>query len=369
MPGAVASGVKGTDGETKAPHRLKLWLEGKVWDGSKSVKTGMQRLQKVPFQARNLWDETRDFPADALIPTCGICLVECTQEVFCPIEFQMRQPDSEIPIHVLSINDLLNVIGSIWDVFDYLKRRASIRSIFGGINQERPALAFYTLRAKDFAGFASEDKVRLRELHQLHMLENLGNYKERERFAGWVNAVVHELHTRHPDMESFMPPELKQYHEPKEARRGYLRMGAMLNGLPMFMKANIGREVQAIAQTLRGSGKWGCKTYRRLYGECVFVFACFSQMSRTERIRCLKKLVDAALYRYETVEGLGVAYDADDDNSGFDLLFWHGAPLVNADTVRLADTVFGQLETLIANPFGEARPYSPARNPPARGQL
>lgn len=218
----------------------------------------------------------------------------------------MRQPDSEIPIHVLSVNDLLNVVfalGSIWDVFDYPKRRASIRSTFSGINQERRALAFYTLRAKDFSGFASEDKVRLCELHQLHMLENLGKYEERRRLAGWVNAVIHALHTRHPEMESFTPPELKQYHEPKETRQGYLQMAAMLNGLPMSLKANIGREVQAMVQTLRGTGKCGCKTYRRLYGECVFVFGCFSQMPRTERIRSLNKLVAAALYRYEAVEG------------------------------------------------------------------
>jgi hypothetical protein len=269
------------------------------------------------------------------------------------------------------MNDLRYLIfwlGSIWDVFDYLKRRASIRSIFSGINQEQPALAFYTLRAKDFAGFASEDKVRLRELHQLHTLENLGNYEERERLAGWVNAVIHELHTRHSDMESFMPPELKQYHEPKDARRGYLQMAAMLNRLPMSNKANIGRQVDAMVKNLRGSGKCGCIAHRRLHEECVFVFACFSQLSRTERIRSLKKLVEAALYRYETGESLGVAYDADDDNSGFDLLLWRGAPLVTADTVRLADAVFGPPETQIANPFGEARPYSP-RNATARGQL
>lgn len=358
----VVVSVKGTDGRTKAPDRLRLWLEDKVWDGSKSAKTGMQRLKRVPFQARNLWDETRDFPADALMPQCGICLVECTQEPFSPIEFQMRQPDCEIPIHVLSINDFLNVVlwlGSIWDVFDYLKRRASIRSIFSGINQERPVLAFYLLRAKDFAGFASEDKARLCELHQLHMIKNLGSYAERERLAGWVNAVIHGLHTRHPDMESFVPPELEQYREPKDARRGYLQMAAMLNELPMSMKANIGREVQTMVQNLRGSGKCGCKAYRRLYEKCVFVFACFSQMSRTERIRSLKKLIDAALYRYEAMESLGVAYNADDDGSGFDLLLCRGIPVVTADTVRLADAVFRPPDTQIANPFGEARPYSP----------
>lgn len=68
------------------------------------------------------------------------------------------------------------------------------------------------------------------------------------------------------------------------------------------------------------------------------------------------------------VEGLGVAYDADDDNSGFDLHLWRGPPLVDADTVRLAHAVFGPPETLIANPFGEARPYSPPRNTHSRGQ-
>lgn len=267
-----------------------------------------------------------------------------------------------MPIHVLSVNDFLNVaqwLGSIWDVFDYFRRREIIRPTFTGINQERPALAYYTLRAKDLHAFPSEDKARLGELHQLHLLDNLDKYAERDRLAGYVNAVVHELHTRHPDMESFVPPELLRYKESSSERGGYREMAAMLNALPMSNKAHIGRQVHAMLQNLRGSGKQGCFAIRRLYETPVFVFACFSGLNRTERIRSLKELMDAAFYRYETIDGLGVAFDADDDKSGFDVLRMIGSPVVTSNTVRLADAVFGPPQTSIANPFGEARPSTP----------
>jgi hypothetical protein len=34
----IVISVKGTDGVTKSPDRLKLWLKGKAWDANKSAK-------------------------------------------------------------------------------------------------------------------------------------------------------------------------------------------------------------------------------------------------------------------------------------------------------------------------------------------
>jgi hypothetical protein len=141
--------------------------------------------------------------------------------------------------------------------------------------------------------------------------------------------------------------------------RRRLRLRLFLPRATLARRTFLSQWWDAMMKNLRGSGKCGCIAHRRLYGECVFVFACFSQLSRTERIRSLKNLVDAALYRYQGNESLGVAYDADDDDSGFDVLLWRGVPVVNADIARLADAVFGPPETQIADPFGEARPYSP----------
>jgi len=358
----IVISIKGTDGELKSRDRLKSWLKKKTWEGSKAAKVGIHRLGVFSFAARNLWGETREFAPSSLKPRCGICLLECSQEPFKPIDFEISQPRCEFPIHVLSLNDFLNVVmllGSIWDVFHYFAQRACILHTFTGINQERPPLAYYTLRSKDLRGFPQAEGERLAELHQVHLLDTLSKYEARDRLGGYVNAVVHELHTRHPAVESYVPPELRQYFEPPEKRTAYLKMAAMLNALPTSNKAYIGRQLEQRLGAIKPSGQQSCFAFKRLNGRVVFVLVCFSKLSRTERMRALHRILPAGLYSYGVREGLGVAFDADDEKSGFDLEWIGGMSDFDEDTQRMAEQLFPEPETSIANPFGEARPYRP----------
>lgn len=360
----IVVSIKGTDGEPKSEEKLKFWLKKKCWDGSQATKVGIQRLS-IPFSAENLWGERREFPASSLKARCGICVLECSQEPFKEIDFEISQPDSPVPIHVLSANDLLNTtlwLGSVWDVFQYFDKRAAIRSTFTGINAERFPLAYYILKAHDFSNFASADKEELGAQFQFHMLDNLGNYSERDRFSHYVNSIIRELHTRHPNMESFVPQEFIKDIERPEGRTAYLKMSAMLNGLPSSNKANIGRRLDQMLTGLKGSGKCGCCAHKRLYEETVFVFCGFSNMSRTERIRNMDTLVTAALLKYGVSEALGIAIDADDDETGYDLRWVRGKPVATPNLERIAEAVFGPtIETSIADPFGEARSYTPSK--------
>jgi len=245
-------------------------------------------------------------------------------------------------------------------VFQYFDKWAAIRGTFTGINGERFPLAYYVLKAHDFINFATADKEELGSQFQFHMLGNLGKYSERDGFSRHVNSIIHELHNRHPEMESFVPQEFIKDIEPPDGRTAYLRMAAMLNGLPTSNKANIGRRLHEMLTGLKGSGKCGCHAHKRLYEETVFVFCGFSQMARTERIRNMDTLVSAAMLKYDVSEGLGIAIDAEGEATGYDLRWVRGKPRVTPDLQRIADAVFGPtIETSIANPFGEARPYSP----------
>jgi hypothetical protein len=79
----------------------------------------------------------------------------------------------------------------------------------------------------------------------------------------------------------------------------------------------------------------------------------------------MNRLVDAALLKYLVSEGLGIAFDADDEKMGYDLRWVRGTPIATPDLERIAETVFpGDIETSIANPFGEGRPYKPPENSP-----
>jgi hypothetical protein len=140
-----------------------------------------------------------------------------------------------------------------------------------------------------------------------------------------------------------------------------LLIEAQSAGLPLEA---YGRRLDEMLTGLKGSGQCGCVAHKRLYEKTVFVFCGFSKMSRPDRIRNMNTLVEAALLKYGVSEALGVVIDADADATGYDLRWVRGTPVVTPDLQRIADTVFGgTIETSIANPFGEARPYSPPKNP------
>jgi hypothetical protein len=77
----------------------------------------------------------------------------------------------------------------------------------------------------------------------------------------------------------------------------------------------------------------------------------------------MNTLVEAALLKYSVSEALGTAIDADDEATGYDLRWVRGTPVATLELARIAEAVFGRtMETSIANPFGEARLYTPPEN-------
>jgi hypothetical protein len=286
--------------------------------------------------------------------------------MFEPIHFKSQKyvASPTHPIHFLSANDLLNVVnwlGSIWDVFNYFKLRQHVSHMFDGINIERELLCYYTLRSReDFSGFAGADRVSLRELHQLFLIDTLPKYAERDMLAGYVNVVIHQLHDRDKDFESYAPPELKHMIEPVGKRNAYLSMAATLNSLPMSNKAWIGQQIKNGIKIAKETGQSNCFLYRQLLGKVAFVFAIFTGFTRTEKIRALNLFLPAAQYSSGMIESFGVAFDADDENMGFEVL-WRRGPVEKSDTVReIATQLFGSsFETFSPTPFGEPRPYTP----------
>lgn len=359
----IVISLKGTDGRIKTAERLAKWLGKRAFEASKNVKTAVQRLARVDITAENLWGEQKTFVAGSLKPECGIGLLECSQEMFRPVPFTSRTVTASVPIHVISVNDFCNLVvslGSIWDLFHYLHRRSGVLQIFSGINQERPVLSYYTLRSHDLHGIIGEDKDKLSELHQLFLLEKLADYAERDRLLSYVNAVVHELHVRAPDMESFAPPELMHFVEPQDKRSAYLGMAALLNSLPASNKAHIGRKIHDCLKQAKSAKGGSCFAFKRYQENVVFVFACFSGFDRTERIRALANILPAAIWRYGLSEGLATAYDADRDDSGFDLLWLRGLQEFSSETKELGHRLFPDISTLHANPFGVAKSYAPS---------
>jgi len=360
---AIVISVKGTDGEPKSESRLSSWLTKKTWKGSNQAKGGINWLSRVATTARNLWDEEVTFNSGRLRALCGVTVLDCSQKPFGLIEYDMRVPDSEIPLHVLSVNDFLNVVkwlGSIADVYKYFSRRARVLSVLTGINQEQPILAYYTLRSKALEGFSMDDQEELCVMHNFHLIENLENYEERDKYANYLNSVVQALHERHPSIESYMPAELLNRIEPLEKRESYREMGAMLNALPLSIKVHIGRRLETMIEEVSRLKKAGCFAIKPLLDESVFVFGCFSSLSRTERVRQLHAMVPAALHQHKVRKGVGVAIDADNPQTGFDLMLVRDQVAFTEADKRIGAYLFPNTEEpLVADAFGQTRVYTP----------
>jgi hypothetical protein len=360
----IVISVKGTDGEPKSETRLKNWLEKKTLEGLKQAKGGINWLSKVSFSGKDLWGETKEFQPNGLRATCGVVLLECCQQPYGSIEYDAPQVLSEVPLHFLSVNDFMNVVrwlGSIFDVFEYFSERVKIRHTITGINQEQPVFAYHRLCPHDLTGILFANETRLEELSaflRLHLFENQLKYEEREKMAAYVNAIVHELHTRHPLTEDFMPVELKAHLEPSEKRTAHLKMASMLNALPMSHKVWIGRKLQDLLADLKDSGKAGCFAHKHVHSPLVFLFACFSKTPRTQRIGHIHSMLPAALYQSKVTDGLAIALDAENSSTGFDLVWMQGYRSFDESDRRLAEFLFPiSSGPLIADLFGKAKPY------------
>jgi hypothetical protein len=356
---AIVISIKGTDDQVKQQTRLVNWLTKKTQKGANQAKGGLAWLGKVTLETKNLWDEQVSIASGTLKPVCGITLLDCSCQPFGSIEYEMRVPESETVIHILSVNDFLNVVnwlGSISDVFRYFRNRASVRDCFTGINQEQALLAYYTLVSKELTGFSMTDAEQLCVRHTLHLIENLGEYEARDKYANYVNSIVQAVHERHPELESYMPAELLKNIEPLEYRTSHREMAALFNALPMSTKAHIGRSLENMIDEVSKAKQAGCFAIKPIRDDMVFVFGCFSNISRTERIRHLHRMVPAALYQHRVSDGIGVAIDADDPRNGFDLTLIRGQDKFSEEDRRLGAYLFPNTgDVFIADGFGHTK--------------
>jgi hypothetical protein len=130
----------------------------------------------------------------------------------------------------------------------------------------------------------------------------------------------------------------------------------MLNALPISIKVHIGRRLEKMIKEVSVAGKAGCFAIKPLAGKSVFVFGCFSKLSRTERVRQLHAMVPAALYQHKVRNGVGVAIDADNSRTGFDLMLIRDQSGFTEADKRIGAYLFPNTEeTLVADSFGQAR--------------
>jgi len=328
-----------------SPHsrqRLTKWASKKFIEADSQAAGATRKVMTSNISAIHPWRGNVSFHAGDLIPICGIALVEYFGPPFTlPSEIKY-QTSNGIPIHYFSLNDFLNLVdllGTLPDIIEYLRQRASIsddaRSIIG---KERDLYATYLLDGHLQSGLSYRD-VENRWSHLIDEEESFDRKRKHNIFVDFYNGLIDELHQRDPDKLSYQPPELIKYMKPVSDRTSYLEIATRLNKLPYNYRREIGKHLFQTAKAVKGDAKIRMFTYRNLGQPWVLTFLVTPNMDRTSRIRELYLLVASAQIQYGCQSVIGIACPSLDSNQGCDYLLIDKVTFDKEEIRKFAPTI------------------------------
>jgi len=308
----VVLSIKGTDGKEKEESRFHNWLIKKDRKSRKQLRGAFKTLKEREIVAYDGWGDIKIFAAGELNILCGISLLETTQSPFTPIALDFKSKDLEPIIHSISLNDFLNLVmhlGSIKDLFEYLRIRSNFDCKIAGINMEiGPLICFFSHeKGGDFDPLIPTS-VYKKEYHE-YMERHLYDHHLRQKRADVINEMVHRLHNRAENLEEYFPEEFKSYLEPINDRKAYKEMATLLNSLPMSVKAGLGERVLKAIKDLEETEN--CITHTDDLGSdhpLLHIAICGNKgITRTNRIHFLHSSLIMKMHQKNRRDALGVA--------------------------------------------------------------
>ena len=329
-------------GSFRSGERLVKWVTKKFVKAGNQTAGAIRGATTFNISADHPWRGKVDFRAGELIPICGIALVEYFGPPFMLAYNMKHRTSSGIPIHYFSLNDFLNLVdllGTLLDIIEYLRQRASIsddtRRIIG---KERDLYATYLLDGHLQSGLSYGD-VENRWSHLIDEEESFDRKRKHNIFVDFYNGLINELHQRDPDMLSYYPPELINYVEHMSDKTNYLEIATRLNKLPYVYRREIGKRLFQTAKAVKGDAKIRMFTYRNLGQPWVLTFLATPNMDRTSRIRNLHSVVASAQIQYGCQSVIGIAYPSLDSNQGFDYIFVDKVTYDKEEVKKFAPTI------------------------------
>jgi len=326
----------------RSGQRLTKWAAKKFVKAGKQASGTIRKVMTSAISATHLWQGDVVFQVGALLPFCGIALVEYFGPPFILASDIRHQTSKGVPIHYFSLNDFFNLVdllGTLPDTIEYLQQRVliseEVRSIIG---KERDLYATYLLDGHLRPGLGSKDV----ENRWSYVLDVEGESFERKRkhniFVDFYNGLIDELHQRDKDMLSYFPPELVEYVKPI-SDKSYLEIATELNKLVYLYRREIGKRLFQTAKDVKKDSKERMFTYRNLGQPWVLAFLVTPNMDRMLRIRKLHLLIASVQVHYECQSVIGIACPSLDSNQGYDFIF--------ADKVTYDEEKMRKLNTVI----------------------
>jgi len=300
------------------------WAMKQLTAAGRQAAGAIRKVMTSEVSATHPWRGDVVFHAGALIPVCGVALVEYFGQPLVLTPKVKHWTHKGIPIHYFSLNDFLNLVdllGTLPDVIEYVKQRCSISDdVKARVGNEQRLYATYPLDGYLRQGLSYNDvQNRWSQLTDIH--ESLDRKRKHDIFVGFYNGLIDELHHQDPDKHSYQPPELMGYVRPVSDRSSYLEIATRLNSLPYIYRREIGKHLFETVKAVKADGETRMFTYRNLGQPWVLTFLVTPDINRTLRIRQLHLLVASAKVNYGCQSVIGIACPSLNSNQGFDYVF------------------------------------------------
>ncbi|TET45207.1 hypothetical protein E3J62_08145 [candidate division TA06 bacterium] len=251
------------------------------------------------------------FKPGSLTPVHALVLLDYSRNALAIPDGYPRRTKQMIPIHYLTVNDLLSVsnyLGSTPDLLDYLNQRARLPAwATPELASEFDVLAYYLGHKREISPTLSRSdfKGQWALLTGPHRDKLIRRQKE-DKYALIVDRAIQEAHNEDTQMEQHIPAELLEDSRLAHGSESYVAIARQLNKLLRVERREIGKEWLMKALLARKTGESHYFGMIGDQGRCAYVFLAASG-TREERIKNLWNKLGAAMVTFSLDQGVGVS--------------------------------------------------------------
>jgi len=302
--------------------RNEQWVKSRAVDPAEQLLGAIRTAKQKPIWCDHPRRGRVDFP-DGLPPLRqGLVLIE----TWVPVDLQAEAASlpliyEGVPISYFSAGDFVNLafeLRTITELYAYLDARCSLPlSSLHLIGDERCLLKMYLLQNGTFAGCVGHADAKVVCASKHDELDEILRIKaSHDEPAAYLEYVTNALATRHADALTGLSPQFLAAFDPNENRTSYLIMQEVLTDLRLMERAELGRALLYVAESLAGKSEgMTFNSFRSDNRDRVLVLAASKGIPRQTVLERMVGLVHGAMAFYGEPQGMfivdrdGVSYD------------------------------------------------------------
>lgn len=310
-PSCILVSIKSTDEPLPAGEEIQSWLEKREKKSRDQLRGALRTLGRMQIDAVNGWGESLSFRTGDLKPFCVISALDDHGRVGVPLKLSASDWDGAVPLHTLSLGDLLGIVnhtGSANDFFGYFERRKVVAAQVPGINMEGVFLKATYEDVQDFASLVPFDALSSNSDFMAFVRENGALLSERLGKADIINDMIYEAFRVATDVDEIMSGMPAAATERAPGDREIRRQAALyLNMMTTAEKTAIGARILAACEKDLSAEHYSISHKVMWTWPFVVFVLCDASHTRRERATILLEVTLMKMHQRREQYALGVA--------------------------------------------------------------